>query len=347
MPANQQTIAEHLGLSVATVSRSLSNHPSINPKTRARVMSAASAMGYKSGRQREAKASASVPTIAAISYGEATLDGYAAVVRNRVLEGMISEARERELSLSLDYVPRDQASRIDQLDVLPPIVRTGQCEGLLIIGNFPGDAVSRLARQLPCVKVAGYTPNVSVDCIHHDDLSSMEMLVDHLWSLGHRRIGFVPAADFTVERIRWSGLVLALQRRGVSLAEMGSWGFEPGSIQDHDTLAERVEDRLNNQGVTAWVAANDAEGYRLMSGLASRGIVCPRDLSVCGFDHFDPPANLPRMTSVEAPFEDLGKLAVARLHQRIRQVVSTTNHTMLSCQLVPGESTGAVPSTQP
>ncbi|MEO0513849.1 MAG: LacI family DNA-binding transcriptional regulator [Planctomycetota bacterium] len=339
MAANQNAIAKHLGLSVATVSRSLSDHPSINPKTRARVISAASAMGYKPGHRRESSKMASVPTIAAISYGEANLDGYSAVVRSRILEGMIAEARERELSLSLDFIHPDRADQIDDLDVLPPIVRSGQCEGLLVIGHFPGDAVSRLAKQYPCVKVAGYTPNVSVDCIHHDDLGSMEMLVDHLWSLGHRRIGFLPAADHVVERIRWSGLLLAMQRRGVSLSDLASWGFEPGSIPDHDVLGSMVEDRLK-QGVTGWIAANDAEGYRLLGALKDRGIVCPRDVSVCGFDRFDPPAGLPRLASIEAPFQDLGKLAVARLHQRIRQVVSTTNHTMLSCQLVTGESTG-------
>ena len=339
MPVNQHAIAKHLGLSIATVSRSLSDHPSINPKTRARVMNAASAMGYKSGHKRDPKRIASVPSIAALSFGEARLDGYGAVVRDRILQGMIAEARERELSLSLDYIHPDIADQIDDIQVLPPIVRAGQCEGLLVIGNFPGEAVGRLAQRLPCVKVAGFIPNVPVDCIHHDDLSSMEMLVDHLWGLGHRRIGFLPASDYVVERIRWSGLVLALQRRGVSLSEMASWGFEPGSIREHEALPSLVRQRLE-QGVTGWIAANDAGGYRLLEGLASQGIVCPRDLSVCGFDHLDPPASLPRMTSVEAPFEDLGKLAVARLHQRIRQVVSTTNHTMLNCRLVPGESTG-------
>lgn len=343
MPASQHAIAKHLGISIATVSRSLNDHPAINPKTRARVINAASAMGYKPGRKREPKRVASVPTIAAISYGAASLDGYRAVVRSRVLEGMIAEARERELSLSLDYIQPEMADRIDEPSVLPPIVRSGQCEGLLVIGHFPGDAVGRLAEQYPCVKVAGYTPNVPVDCIHHDDLSSMEMLVDHLWGLGHRRIGFLPVADLAIERLRWSGLVLALQRRGVSLSEMASWGFEPGSIQDHDAMASMVEERLT-QGVTGWIAANDAEGYRLLGALADRGISCPRDISVCGFDHFDPPADLPRLTSIEAPFEDLGKLAVARLHQRIRRVVSTTNHTMLNCQLVPGESTGSAPA---
>ncbi len=345
MAANQQSIAKHLGLSIATVSRSLSDHPSINPKTRARVLSAASAMGYKPGGKRESKKMTSVPTIAAISYGSASLDGYNAVVRNRVLHGMISEARERELSLSLDYIHPDQAKRIDDLEVLPPIVRFGQCQGLLVIGNFPAEAVDRLAKQLPCVKVAGFVPNVTVDCIDHDDLGSMEMLVKHLWGLGHRRIGFIPASDYSVERIRWSGLVLALQRRGVSLSDMASWGFEPGLVKDHDALTAKVEARLK-QGVTGWIAANDAEGYRLLDSLKSRGIICPRDLSVCGFDHLDPPANLPRMTSIEAPFEDLGKLAVARLHQRVRQVVSSTNHTMLSCQLVPGKSTGPVPAAR-
>ncbi|MEL6311442.1 MAG: substrate-binding domain-containing protein, partial [Pseudomonadota bacterium] len=69
---------------------------------------------------------------------------------------------------------------------------------------------------------------------------------------------------------------------------------------------------------------------------------CPQDISLCGFDHFDPPQGLPKLTSIDAPFEEMGKLAVTRLHHRIRQTVSITYHTMIECRLREGESTAAI-----
>ncbi len=41
-------IAKHLGLSPATVSRGLKDHPAINIKTRKRIMDTAKEMGYRS-----------------------------------------------------------------------------------------------------------------------------------------------------------------------------------------------------------------------------------------------------------------------------------------------------------
>ena len=43
----QKSIAEHLNLSVATVSKALSDYSDINEETRAKVINTASKMGYK------------------------------------------------------------------------------------------------------------------------------------------------------------------------------------------------------------------------------------------------------------------------------------------------------------
>jgi LacI family transcriptional regulator len=44
---NQQTLADRLGLSRATVSRCFTNHRAINPSTRARVFDLAAELGYR------------------------------------------------------------------------------------------------------------------------------------------------------------------------------------------------------------------------------------------------------------------------------------------------------------
>ncbi|MEM6503873.1 MAG: LacI family DNA-binding transcriptional regulator [Planctomycetota bacterium] len=254
---------------------------------------------------------------------------------------MIEECRTRGLTLSLDYIDEGDASRLADPDVLPAAIRSGQSQGVLITGHFPGEAVAQLCTRLPCVQVADYSPSASVDCIDHDDMRSIELIVDHLWSQGHRRIGFIGGEKgHMADLIRGNAFGLAMLRRGVG---RDAWTDRCrdviGPTADPDAAFRWVREALA-RGVTGWVTTNDAVGYRLLGYLAEHDILCPRDLSLCGFDHFDPPAGLPKLTSIDAPFEDMGKLAVTRLHQRIRQTVSSTHHTMIECRLMPGESTG-------
>ena len=51
---NQKLIAERLDLSTTTVSRCFTNHPKINPETRAKVFQLAAEMGYSYTIQRNA-----------------------------------------------------------------------------------------------------------------------------------------------------------------------------------------------------------------------------------------------------------------------------------------------------
>ncbi len=371
MSVSQQAIAKRLGLSTATISRSLSGHPRISPKTKARVLNTAQAMGYdfdadafgsisdgtesaSGGRsaRRAPSAHQGVPlkpsdgaavSVSVLSYGKPSVSGYASVVRNRILSGMIEECRGRGLTLSLDYIDEKDADRLADPDMLPAAIRSGQSQGVLITGHFPDQAVAQLCNQLPCVQVADYCPSRSLDCIDHDDMRSVELLVDHLWSLGHRKIGYVGGeVGHIVDLIRGNALALAMLRRGVDRASLNERCRDVLGPADRPEAAFGwVRDAIA-QGVTGWVATNDAVGYRLLEYLAQHGIHCPRDLSLGGFDHFDPPAGLPKLTSIDAPFEDMGRLAVVRLHQRIRQTVSSTHHTMIECRLKVGASTAPV-----
>jgi DNA-binding LacI/PurR family transcriptional regulator len=372
MSVSQQAIAERLGLSTATISRSLSGNSRISSQTQARVLNAAKAMGYdfdlkskRSGRpdraarlsSREAHSGAASArdagsiladrraiAVSLLSFGRPSVHGAASVVRNRILSGMIEECRARELMLTLDYVDANEAERLADPAMLPAAVRSGQSQGVLITGRFPDQAVAQLCNHLPCVQVADYCPSRSVDCIDHDDMRSVELIVDHLWAQGHRRIGFVGGEKgHTINLIRANAFDLAMLRRGLAREDLSDRRRDSiADSRDPEAAFGWVRAAIADR-VTGWVVANDGIGYRMLNYLAEQGVQCPRDISLCGFDHLDPPDGLPRLTSIDAPFEDMGRLAVTRLHHRIRQTVVSTYHTMVECRLRRGESTRPVP----
>ena len=94
------------------------------------------------------------------------------------------------------------------------------------------------------------------------------------------------------------------------------------------------------KGVTGWVCVHDGLGYRLLSYLKAQGVRCPEEISVCGFDNFEPPYDgIPKLTSIEASFEKMGAMAVLRLLSKIRCEAPDSLHSMLRTTLVEGSST--------
>ena len=132
----------------------------------------------------------------------------------------------------------------------------------------------------------------------------------------------------------------ALSARGLN--------YDPANVINlHDIMpdAEGAAERLlvrHNQGVRAWVAASDATAYDLAVALQRRGMAIPRDISLCGYDNFPARAGLPKLTSIDLPFEELGSAAVQRLLQRIERPTSEPVRILYGCRLVVGASTAAI-----
>lgn len=339
MSVNQQTIADKLDLSVATVSRSLRNHKGINPNTRARVLQTAQELGYRLNSIRtRAEQPDTTTTIGVLICGQPQTHALDAVVRTRILEGITEQARRHDVAVHLDYVPEERAARIDEPDAQPLGLRQGLWRGTILVGHFSGDATDRIAHLCRCVKVADYQPGFPVDCVDHDDADSCEKLVNHLWDLGHRQIGYLAGSQqVACTTSRYAGIAAALARRGQILPAHALLNL-PRPALKREARAEAIREACQAD-ITAWICENDRLAYHLIEDLDQHGYQCPRHLSICGFDHLPGPSHLPTLTSIDAPFEEMGAIAVSRLLQRLERDALDTIHTMLTCRLITGAST--------
>ncbi len=328
MAVGQQAIAEKLDLSVATVSRALRNHKGINPGTRARVMDAASEMGYRLNSIRMTSGECPPAVVGILVCGSPSMRGAHAAVRTRILTGIAEEARRKDVALQVEYAPKTQVVNL----------RRRQWRGVILVGHFSAEDATRLARQALCVQVADYAPGTEIGCVDHDDASSCELLVDHLWKAGARRIGYVASgAPAPCRSARYAGTCGALARRGVLMPPEDAIGLTEDGMP-MARVAALVRSRAE-AGVQAWICENDFVGYGLIEHLRPFGLDCPRDLLVCGFDNLEPPAGIPKLTTVDAPFEEMGAMALSRLMQRLSRDPLETMHIMLACRLLVGDST--------
>ena len=143
------------------------------------------------------------------------------------------------------------------------------------------------------------------------DDQGLESAVDHLASLGHRRIAFVDGPRGSIARARRQGYRDAMARHGlgssVDVVRGGGRAEADGAAAAARLLARPAGDRP-----TGVIAFNDRVAIGLRDGLLRAGVRVPADVSVVGYDD-SPMARLGTidLTSVSQEPEALADATVA------------------------------------
>jgi DNA-binding LacI/PurR family transcriptional regulator len=173
------------------------------------------------------------------------------------------------------------------------------------------------------------------------DLEAMEMLVDHLVSLGHTRIAHVDGGDL---------YLLAERVRGYSQA-MRARGLEPFVIPGGETReagVQAVAELMRRPGTTAVVAYNDQCAIGIVDQLERSGIRVPHDKSVTGFDK-DRVADLAQinLTTIDPSQLVQARLAVEAAIERAEGTRTERIVRVASAQLAIRASTAPPPPPTP
>ncbi len=345
---SQQDIAEKLKLSRATVSRCFTNHPGINPETRARVFELASRLGYDHltnrtrGLQRRKKTPA-IGVLICVDKSDYDRGDYENPAR-RLTKGVSEYCQLTGARISLRFVEPSLLNSDPRAKdrLLREVSR--DYDGLLLLYPFPADLLRELTVKLPCVSLVEQPGDLRLDCVDVDHYQGVALLIDHLYQLGHRRIGFY-TKSYPVQA-SWS-----LRRMGAFYEKMTQIGLRirekhmvnalPHKQVDlersYDLAAEAVA-----SGVTAFVCAADHQAYDLQAGLRKRGIKVPAEVSITGFDGIRPPQRKAALTTVEIPYREIGYMAAKRLIDSMSKRFGPTQHILLGCRLVEGKTSATV-----
>ena len=192
----------------------------------------------------------------------------------------------------------------------------------------------------PIVLVNRRLEDSSLPAVTVDDREGVRLAVEHVAALGHRRIAHLggPQALSTGHQ-RYLGFVEAMAGAGLEVDERAirfSNAFtEPEGARVCRELLDAAPD------VTAIVAGNDLLALGCYDVLAQRGLRCPDDLSVVGFndmpfaDRFDPP-----LTTVRIPHREIGTAAADLLLERLADGAGAPRQVLLAATFVARRSTG-------
>jgi LacI family transcriptional regulator len=225
-----------------------------------------------------------------------------------------------------------------------------QVDGLILATAKRKDPVvdKCIEDHIPFVLVNRTVDKGRAAAVVNDDDFGIRLVLEHLLSLGHRRIAFVggPLNTSTGHRRHRAFLAVAKEhdldttRRGLvvnakSFSEAAGKSCLSGMIRE-----SRGE-------FTALVAANDLLALGCFDALAEHGMRCPDDVSVTGFNHmpfvdrFSPP-----LTTVHILHDELGMRSAQLLLGMFKRPNGPPEVICLKPSLVIGGSTCAW-STEP
>jgi DNA-binding LacI/PurR family transcriptional regulator len=330
-PATIDDVAREAGVSTATVSRALRDHPYVAEATRTKVREAAARLRYVANPNAARLASGTANTVALLA--PVLTSWYTAEVVAGV-EDVLAEHGYDLLIATADPADRDR--------LLAGETRFRQrVDGLLLVDVMcREEGAARLAHlDLPIV-VLGEELH-AVTSVSVDNVVGAAMAAEHLVHLGHRRIAMIGGTSYAVNARdvptdRSAGFRAALAAAGLPLrADFvvdGGFSIEGGRRAAFALMA--VHDQP-----TAIFAMSDEMAFGVLQALRELGLTPGHDMSVIGFDDHTVSAAM-GLSTVRQPVRAIGRTGALALLEHLEGVAAVTHHPM-PLQLVQRASTGA------
>jgi LacI family transcriptional regulator len=230
------------------------------------------------------------------------------------IRGIEDIAIRERCTLLLCNTDASEARQIEQMRSL--IDR--QVDGMVLLSQHCESAPIRnlLDCGIPFVLVQRRSTRFTDNYVGADNEASIAAAVEHLASLGHRRIGYVrgPAESSAVAE-RLATFQATVARLGLDASEElifpGDYGTEAGYKAASALLDLR-------QPPTAIMASNDMNALGVLDAAAERNIAVPGQLSVVGYDDIAL-ARLMRisLTTINLPKREMGAAAAKLLMKQI------------------------------
>lgn len=294
-------VARAAGVSTATVSRALSDPAKVGIATRAKVLAAINATGYRVNgaardlRQQRARSILVLAPNLANTFFSRIVAAIQEVAGAAGLAVQVSDTRVRQ-------------------ETLLALGHDGRADGLIVLdGSLPPSMVR--AWRVPTVQLCELNSAYGVPGLGIDNAAAAGLAVDHLADLGHRAVLHIAGPPQNVlSGARKAGFRSAAKRRGLNHVVLeGDFTLESGTRAARDWAA--MADRP-----AAVFAASDECAFGFISECNRMGLSVPNDVSVIGFDdidfagHFTPP-----LTTIHQPRASLGRLAAERLVAALQQ----------------------------
>ncbi len=328
-------IAKAAGVSKSTVSLVLQGSSLVNDGTRAKVNAVMRELGYVYNRG------------AANLRQSGSKSKIIGVVVNDLTNGFFAE-----LAVGVDMVVQSAgfvqflSNTSESLDRQREVIASMREHGISGLIMSPARATEAadlkplVAAGIPVVVAVRNVPGAKVSSVVSDNREGISAGVQHLASLGHRRIAFIGGfSDTAVFDERIDGYRGAIAACGLELDEDLILPSAPSRAGGVDAIGRALAIAA---APTAAVCFNDAVAFGVCDGLRAQRLEPGRDFAVVGFDDvIEAKAAVPALTTISVDPQGMGRRAAQLLLKQISAGRAEAESIVSSVRLVVRETCGA------
>ncbi len=333
-------IAREAGVSPATVSRVLTRNAKVRPEKREKVEALIAKYNFKPNVLAKGLADTRTKTIGVL----------AADVRNPYYASLFVACEQAAREAGYTVVLYNSLGKTEnEVELLGKLQQ--KVDAIIQLGGRVDDLSSSIEyvelindvmSTIPVI-VTGKLDGTRCHVVRIDSMKAMELLMEHLLGMGHRKIALVGGRQDVLATFEKSQMYKQILREnnipydpGLVMDDGGHYDFDTGYRQMSEMLASRRD-------MTAVIAVNDFTAIGIMRSLNEHGIRIPQDMSVVSYDNtYMAEMAMPRLTSIDYNYEEYGRklidTSIALIEGRKRDALR-----MVMPSLVIRESSGPAP----
>jgi LacI family transcriptional regulator len=306
-------IAKRAGVHASTVSRVLNpqTRTLVSEKVAAKILNIAEALAY-----RRNSMAVGLKTNRSFTIGVIVPD-----LTNPVFPPIVRAVERTMGTEGYVTVLADTDNSIETERSVLESLCSRQVDGLLLATALLNDEIVAECqeRQVPFVLVNRTVTDAAVTSVVTNDSYGIRLVMEHLVTLGHRKIAYVGGPlNTSTGKSRQEGFIQAMSAYRLKADTRIMLECKSLTTQAGESACQTLIQ--NKRPFTAIVAANDLLALGCYAALGAAGINCPADVSVTGYNdmpfaaHFSPP-----LTTLRIPLTEMGNQAAQLLLRKMRE----------------------------
>jgi DNA-binding LacI/PurR family transcriptional regulator len=330
---NIREVAKRAGVSTATVSRVVNGTAPVDARTEKRVRAAIQRSGY-------------YPNTHARTLGTGKSHIYGMIIsdiENPFFPELVKCFERLAVEHSYEVLIANTDYQADRMEVCVRRMLERKVDGVAIMtSEMDPELIQMLSgRGIPIafLDTGAVGPGISNIALDYD--SGVDQAIEHLTSLGHRKIAFVSGpANLASARTRSDAFLASLERKKIKCSDAfiraANHRFDGGYAAMLDILKLPVRP-------TAVLASNDLTAIGVMGAIYAAGLRVPDDISVVGFDDIALSSFMaPPLTTIRLSRAEIAEFAFNSLYTASQRGEREGVTHIVRAELVIRQSTAAV-----
>ena len=300
-------VAEALGISKSTVSRSISGKGRIGEETRQKVLKYIEENNYRPSAVAKGLAQSKTYNIGWVMPGDATVMDLPFF--QRCMMGVSEVAASEDYDILLSMVFDNDCSQLER------VIRNKKVDGIVLGRTLVNDPQTELLinSDIPFV-VVGSSMDDRIIQVDNDHIGACKELTSILIMKGIRRLALIGGdSNHVVNKTRKEGFELALREENINIKDEYIY-----MDSENKTAIERAVDDILRHNIECIVCMDDRICNEVLAKLHKENISIPKDIKVASFyNSAILESNQPPITSLQYDPKVLGAVACRTLFDYI------------------------------